>query len=670
MVSCALGPRFRILRLHASLSLPSASFCTHPCVSHFALTRVFCHLILRTPVLLPSLAFFPLLSDPRLVASHRLVARRGSPFRLSLSGDGDDASSCLLLDHVPHHGAGVVGSFDGDDNHTWHDQDQHEWHQLLITVEIPDVACERYPPTPTFPISLTPISLTAHISHHLRFPAHISQFISRPHFSFDFSPHVSFDFSPHACFDFSPHASFDFSPPNISHLSHRPTLTGLILERCHISPQRTFFAHAHISLRCSIHLANPRTDAIGEVGAPSGSGCAIGRPFQVGNIKPPDPRVGAWLFPPEPEPCARTFYSCTQPLRISGRVPRAEYKCEFARKTGPFDWPVSWHGDGGDQVAAAARDVYRREIGKWALAPIDVSIMESRFPAETDEMEVLVLADAPRRYSTISSDGTCAVAAGASLSQRAEPWEVQQWQKGQVEVQRPVEVQQQVEVQQWDKGQVRGDVTAATAAATAAAAAAAVGADGQPFLWDEAGATRPVGEPSAVAVEPSAAGVEADVAKQASAAAAQPGAKQRQPTAFGKLFRWWSGKSREGARERAAQAGDAVQASQHKDVGDGSNRRGVALAVSAAQPSAVSGTAGTAAPASIGADPAAQALRGAPPAEQAQTSASVIGASLGAAAGAVGGLTGALLLGSYAIRMRRGRVRLRRSAAIDSHAKP
>ena len=113
-----------------------------------------------------------------------------------------------------------------------------------------------------------------------------------------------------------------------------------------------------------------------------------------------------------------------------------------------------------------------------------------------------------------------------------------------------------------------------------------------------------------------------------------------------------------------------MQASQHKDVGDGSNRRGVALAVSAAQPSAVSGTAGTAAPASIGADPAAQALRGAPPAEQAQTSASVIGASLGAAAGAVGGLTGALLLGSYAIRMRRGRVRLRRSAAIDSHAKP
>lgn len=63
------------------------------------------------------------------------IAHEGAPWRISLSGDGDDAEACPLLDHIPHDpNARTVGPPYFDPS---------TYHRYFITIEIPDVACER-----------------------------------------------------------------------------------------------------------------------------------------------------------------------------------------------------------------------------------------------------------------------------------------------------------------------------------------------------------------------------------------------------------------------------------------------------------------------------------------------------------------------------------------------
>ena len=90
--------------------------------------------------------------------------------------------------------------------------------------------------------------------------------------------------------------------------------------------------------RCSLHMSNPMTDKIGGDGSPSGVGCT------------------------EPGSCFSVYYSCTQPLRITGSTPRGQYSCPGGF---PADWPTSWTGDGGAPVAATTAGTYRRESARW-----------------------------------------------------------------------------------------------------------------------------------------------------------------------------------------------------------------------------------------------------------------------------------------------------------------
>ena len=74
---------------------------------------------------------------PFTVRIEESVARRGAPWRIALSGDSDDGTPCTLLDHIPHDDtsrppAGAPEDVKGALSH-----------QLLITVMIPDVRCER-----------------------------------------------------------------------------------------------------------------------------------------------------------------------------------------------------------------------------------------------------------------------------------------------------------------------------------------------------------------------------------------------------------------------------------------------------------------------------------------------------------------------------------------------
>jgi hypothetical protein len=91
--------------------------------------------------------------------------------------------------------------------------------------------------------------------------------------------------------------------------------------------------------RCSLHLVNPMTDKIDADGAPEGQGCT-------------DPNGS----------CFSVYHSCTIPLKITGSIPRAQYKCP---NRNPSDWPTTWKGDNGANVTATTRGVYRRESGTW-----------------------------------------------------------------------------------------------------------------------------------------------------------------------------------------------------------------------------------------------------------------------------------------------------------------
>ena len=90
---------------------------------------------------------------------------------------------------------------------------------------------------------------------------------------------------------------------------------------------------------CSLHLANPMTDKIGDDGLPNGIGCT-------------DP-LGT---------CFSVYHSCTIPITISGTTPRSQYICP---NTNPDDWPTVWSGDDGQVVDASTMGVYRREGATW-----------------------------------------------------------------------------------------------------------------------------------------------------------------------------------------------------------------------------------------------------------------------------------------------------------------
>jgi hypothetical protein len=92
--------------------------------------------------------------------------------------------------------------------------------------------------------------------------------------------------------------------------------------------------------RCSLHLANPMTDKIGDLGAPTAEGCT-------------DPNGT----------CFSVYHSCTLPLTIPGSTPRSQFTCP---NVNPSDFPSTWIGDGGQSVDASVRGTYRRESATWS----------------------------------------------------------------------------------------------------------------------------------------------------------------------------------------------------------------------------------------------------------------------------------------------------------------
>ena len=112
--------------------------------------------------------------------------------------------------------------------------------------------------------------------------------------------------------------------------------------------------------RCSLHLANPMTDKIGVRGAPDGEGCL------------------------EPGDCPK-YYSCTTPLTVLGKTPRAQHVCAGGF---PEGWPQAWRGDGGARVASAEPGVYRRESAYWGPSQAARLAWTDRVGADTVDQEV------------------------------------------------------------------------------------------------------------------------------------------------------------------------------------------------------------------------------------------------------------------------------------------
>lgn len=69
---------------------------------------------------------------PFTVVFEESVAHTGAPWRISLSADADDAAACILLDHIPHDDASSP-TYMADET----------YHRFQVTVDIPDVDCER-----------------------------------------------------------------------------------------------------------------------------------------------------------------------------------------------------------------------------------------------------------------------------------------------------------------------------------------------------------------------------------------------------------------------------------------------------------------------------------------------------------------------------------------------
>lgn len=70
---------------------------------------------------------------PLRVVFEESIYHTGAPFRISLSADGTDSEACTLLDHIPHNDLAVRPNF----------RDESTYTQYAVTIDIPDVNCER-----------------------------------------------------------------------------------------------------------------------------------------------------------------------------------------------------------------------------------------------------------------------------------------------------------------------------------------------------------------------------------------------------------------------------------------------------------------------------------------------------------------------------------------------
>ncbi len=69
---------------------------------------------------------------PLRIIFEESIHHTGSPFRISLSSDGTDADACVLIDHVPHNDCCQPEFFD-----------ESTYTKYVLTIEIPNVTCER-----------------------------------------------------------------------------------------------------------------------------------------------------------------------------------------------------------------------------------------------------------------------------------------------------------------------------------------------------------------------------------------------------------------------------------------------------------------------------------------------------------------------------------------------
>mmetsp|Transcript_13572 Transcript_13572/g.27564 ORF Transcript_13572/g.27564 Transcript_13572/m.27564 type:complete len:328 (+) Transcript_13572:52-1035(+) len=69
---------------------------------------------------------------PLRIIFEESIHHTGSPFRISLSNDGTDDDACVLLDHIPHNDCCRPGFFD-----------ESSYTKYAVTIEIPNVKCER-----------------------------------------------------------------------------------------------------------------------------------------------------------------------------------------------------------------------------------------------------------------------------------------------------------------------------------------------------------------------------------------------------------------------------------------------------------------------------------------------------------------------------------------------
>lgn len=187
---------------------------------------------------------FEISPGPMTVIIEESIAHNGAPWRISLSEDGNDDSSCVLLDHIPHN-AESAPTF----------SDESTWTKYKITIDIPDVSCEK----------------------------------------------------------------------------------------------------------CSLHMANPMTDKIGDAGSQTGVGCT------------------------DPGTCDSVYHSCSLSLKINGTTPRDQYECPGQL---PEDWPTTWTGDDGASISASVAGLYRRESATWSSATsfIDDSRVPSKYKTQAGSL--------------------------------------------------------------------------------------------------------------------------------------------------------------------------------------------------------------------------------------------------------------------------------------------
>ena len=78
---------------------------------------------------------------PFTIHIQQSILHKGSGWTFYLSEDGNDSSRCLLLDHIPANPEAASFPFPDPNNPDPFNEDY--WDQFFITLEIPDVACEK-----------------------------------------------------------------------------------------------------------------------------------------------------------------------------------------------------------------------------------------------------------------------------------------------------------------------------------------------------------------------------------------------------------------------------------------------------------------------------------------------------------------------------------------------